>query len=280
VAWRWAVARDHAGEWGLASLLIGVGEPAESYLHRYPDAIIASEQLSGRAAASRLRRGVVARKRSAPAGVSIPMQTQLTGQWLFSQEAWRLVDTEWPHFIFSGSAGSISSYDLSQPLQAAGQPYFASLSAAIAERVFGAPADQMERAQAHQVLVRIPDRRARIEAIDTSAGDVSVTVTSGTAAGLRGVVLRAAWRSDPADVAWQRHDEEDLGDQPVRLATHGVPADFVVTLVAPGGQQVDLRSWDARFGRPQEEEQPAALDGLVLRWLAEASTSSSNTNAS
>jgi len=140
VAWRWALARDHTGEWGLASLLIGVDEPAESYRHRYPEAIIASEALSGRTAASRLRRGVLAPKRAAPAAVAIPTQSQLTGQWLFSQESWRLVDTEWPHFIFSGGVGPVSSYDLSVPLQAADQPYFASLSAAIAERVFGVPA--------------------------------------------------------------------------------------------------------------------------------------------
>lgn len=267
MAWRWAVARDHTGEWGLASLLVGVGEPGEPYLHRYPDAIIAAESLSGRTAASRLRRGFVARKRFAPAGVVIPTQSQLTGQWLFSQEPWRLVNTDWPQFIFSGSVG-ISSYDLSQPLQATGRPYFASLSAAIAERVFGASADQMERAQAHQVLVRIPDRRARIKAIDITDGNISITVTTGTTDGYNGVKLRAAWRPEPTDIAWQRHDEGDLSDQPIRLDTNGVPADFVVTLVADG-QQVDLRSWDERFGRPEEEEQAGSLDGLVSRWLAE-----------
>jgi hypothetical protein len=177
VAWRWAVARDHAGQWGLASLLVGVGEQGETYRHRYAEAIIAGEQLSGRAAASRLRRGIVARKRSAPAGIAIPTQSQLTGQWLFSQEAWRFVNTDWPHFVFSGSVGSVSTYDLSQPLQAVGQPYFPSLSAAIAERVFGVPANEMERAQVNQVLVRIPNRRARIEAIETSDGDVSIIVS-------------------------------------------------------------------------------------------------------
>lgn len=268
VAWRWAAARDHAGQWGLASLLIGVGESTDPYRHRYPEAIIASEALSGRAAAGRLRRGVLAPKRWGQA-VAIPTQTQLTGQWLFSEESWRLVNTAWPHFTFSGGVGPVSSYDLSVPLQAAGQPYFASLSATIAERVFGVPADEMEHVQAHQVLVRIPDRRARIEAIDANGGDLLVTVTSGTAAGLTGVALRAVWRSEPADVAWHRHDEDDLGDQPVRLPTQGVPTDFVVALVAPDGHQVDRRSWDERFGRPEEEHQPASLDGLVLRWLGE-----------
>ncbi|MDQ6806774.1 MAG: ATP-binding protein [Actinomycetota bacterium] len=199
----------------------------------------------------------------------LPTQPDVTGQWLFSQEAWRFVVTDWPHFIFSGSVGSNPSYDLTQPLQASGQPYFASLSAAIAECVFTAPANQMERAQAHQVLVRIADRRGRIDAIDISEGNVSVVVATDREDGLKGFVLRSAWRRESAEVAWERHDEENLSDRTVRLVTNGVPAEFVVTLVAPDGQQVDLRSWDERFGRPEEEKQPGALDGLVSRWLAE-----------
>jgi hypothetical protein len=201
--------------------------------------------------------------------VTLPTQPEVTGLWLFSQEAWRFVETDWPHFVFSGSVGINANYDLTPPLQAVGQPYFASLSAAIAEHVFTAPANAMERAQAHQVLVRIPDRRGRIDKIDVNEGDLSVTVSSHTDDGLKGFVLRAAWRSDSADVAWQRHDEENLTGRSVRLATNGVPAEFVATLIAVDGQQVDLRSWNERFGRPDEDEQPGSLDGHVSRWLAE-----------
>jgi len=273
VAWRWAAARDHAGTWGLAALLVGVGEKIEPFRHRYPGVVVAGEQLGSRAAASRLRRGLVARKRDAPSGIVLPTQPDITGLWLFSDERWRLVPTDWPTFVFSGSVGVNFSCDLTPPLQARGEPYFLSGLAAVAELVFGAPPGELDRAQPHQVLVRIPDRRGRITSVGIVDGSVAVDLASRVAGGFDGFVLRAAWRTDTADVVWTRKDVEELGAPPVTFATEGVPAEFVATLVDASGHQIDRRAWTETFGRPQppvvDEPEPIDLLATVTRWLGE-----------
>lgn len=273
VAWRWAAARDHAGTWGLAALLVGVGEETEPFRHRYPGIVLAGEQLGSRAAASRLRHGLVARKRHAPSGIVLPTQPEITGLWLFSDESWRLVPTDWPTFTFSGSVGLNFSCDLTPPLQAPGEPYFPSGLAAVAELVFGAPPGELDRAQPHQVLVRIPDRRGRLTSVEIVDGSVAVGLASRVAGGLDGFVLRAAWRADTADVVWTRKDVEELGTAPVTFATEGVPAEFVATLVDTSGRQIDRRAWNETLGRPPppavEELVPIDLLEKVTQWLGE-----------
>lgn len=273
VSWRWASARDYQGQWGLVSLLVGVGEGTKPFRHRYGDVVIAGEQISGRVAASRLRRGSVARQRDVPRGVVLPTQTQVTGQRLFSGEPWRLVPTEWPTYTFSGSVGSQFSCDLTPPLHAPGEPYFPSRLAAIAELVFGAPPSEMDRGQPYQLLVRVADRRGRITAVDLVEDDVTVSIMSGLDGGLDGFVLRAAWRAESEDAVWQRQDVAQLTAGAVPFATGGVPAEFVATLVDGDGQQIDRRAWNENYGRPASLADVGGdtvdLAARVERWLGE-----------
>lgn len=84
---------------------------------------------------------------------------------------------------------------------------------------------------------------------------------------LDGFVLRAAWRQEPVSTEWKREDLPLTEPKTVVLETGGVPAEFAVVLVDPGGMEVDRRVWNEQFGRPTQE--PGSLDAFVARWLTE-----------
>jgi hypothetical protein len=244
-----------------------VGEDVQPFDHRYDSVIVAGEELSPRTAASRLRRGIVSRKARLPKGVGFPAQQQVTPQWIYSCDEYLFIPEGWPYLLVSASAGQSGSFDLQRPLHADGQPYFPSFAAALAERVFGVSPMELQRGQAAQVLVRIPDRRARIAAVDVHEDAVHVEVGSSQAAELGGFVLRAMWRREPGSIEWERHDHALSEPETVVLETGGVPAEIVVALVDRDGSETDRRAWNEQFGRPAEES--GSLDAVVARWLTE-----------
>ncbi len=267
MAWRWAATRDQSDDWRLASLVASVGDPVQPCYHRYDRVIIAAEELTPRAAASRLRKGMVSRKVKAPKGVEFPVQQQVTPQWIYSCDEYIYTRGGWPYLVVSVSAGERSYLDLQPPLQSPGKPYFPSVTAALAEKVFGVSPTEMQRGQAAQVLVRIPDHRARIVAVDVHDDGVHVEVGSCKPAELVGFVLRAAWRQEPETIEWERYDYPLTQPETVILETGGVPAEIVVAMVDAEGQEIDRRSWNEQFGRPTQE--PGSLDAFVARWLTE-----------
>lgn len=268
VGWHWVAARGYSGDWALVSLVVVVDEKPEPAYHRYSDVILATEVLTGRAAAGRLRRGVVSQKRKMPDDLAFPTQTHVTPQWLYSGDPWLFVDTQWPHYVFSGSVGQTASIDLSRPLQAPGKPYFPSVAAALAERIFMTSPGQFERGQPLQVLVKIPDRRGRIASIEFEDDAIAIALDSGRESGLKGFLLRAAWRPEPEDVVRRRHDEPVLGPGTVRVPLERVPAECAVALIDPVGRQFDYRSWNEQ-SLPAVEDQPQSIEALVARWLSE-----------
>lgn len=180
VAWRWAVACNYSDNWGLASLVVSLGDDVEPFYHRYDSVIVTAEKLSPRVAASRLRKGMVSTKGRVPKGVVFPVPQQTTPQWIYSCDEYGFVREGWPCLSVSTSAteDGVSSLDLQQPLQSPGQPYFPSFAAALAEKVFGIEPAKLQGGQAAQVLVRIPDRRARIATVDVHEDTVRVEVGS------------------------------------------------------------------------------------------------------
>jgi hypothetical protein len=269
VAWRWAVARNHSGNWGLASLVVSLGDDVQPFCHRYASVILAVEELSPRTAASRLRKGMVSAKDRVPKGVVFPVPQQITPEWIYSCDEYGFVREGWPCLTISTSAteGGVGSLDLQQPLQSPGQPYFPSFAAALAEKVFGIEPAKLQGGQAAQVLVRIPDRRARIATVDVHEDTLHVGVGGCESAELDGFVLRAAWRQEPASTEWKREDHSLAEPKTVVLETDGVPAELAVVLVDSDGMEIDRRAWNERFGRPAED--PGSLDALVARWIGE-----------
>jgi hypothetical protein len=267
VAWRWGAARDFNGSWGLLSLVVSVGEKVEPFHHRYGSAIVAGEQLSPRTAGSRLRRGIVARKARLPEGVAFEPPQQVSPLWIYSGEQYRFVPSGWPCLLATASAGQSGSVDLQQPLNAAREPFFPSFAAALGQLVFGVSPAELQTGQAAQALVRIPDRRARIAAIDVHEDEVHAIVESSKRDELGAFMLRATWRSEPDSVAWERQDHTLSGSETVVLQTDGVPAEIVVVLVDDACDEIDRRAWNEQFGRPAEP--PGSLEAVVARWLTE-----------
>jgi hypothetical protein len=267
VAWRWAAARDYTGSWALVSLVVSVGEDVQPFHHRYDSAIVAGEELSPRTAASRLRRGIVARRARLPKGVAFAPQQQVSPQWIYSRDDYRFVPAGWPCLLVSASAGQSGSFDLQRPLHSDGEPYFPSFAAALGEKVFRVSPTELQTGQAAQVLVLIPDRRARIAAVDVHEDAVHVAVEGSQASEFGGFVLRAMWRREPESVEWARHDHVLSEPENVVLQTGGVPAEIVVALVDGAGRETDRRSWNEQFGRPAEPS--GSLEAVVARWLTE-----------
>jgi hypothetical protein len=236
-------------------------------MHRYDAAIIAVEELSAEFAAERLREGTCWEGEGGSAPISLPAQGDVVPQWVDSAEQWALTESGWPRLVVSARGGDSAYVDPLQPLRAVEMPFFPSLGAAVAERVFRVPPTELRLGQHPTVLVRIAERRGRIAAVETHEGEVRVVVEEGREGGLDGFLLRAAWRPEPGSREWERSDHTLDGPGPVELETGGVPAELVVALVDSLGFEIDRRSWDEQFGRPMEE--PGSLEGLVARWLGE-----------
>ena len=80
------------GQLGLLSLVVSAGEQIKPFHHRYESVIVAGEQLSPRTAASRLRRGIVARKARLPKGVvAFEPQQQVSPLWITAASSYRFV---------------------------------------------------------------------------------------------------------------------------------------------------------------------------------------------
>jgi hypothetical protein len=267
VAWRWGAARDFTGKWGLLSLVVSVSEQVQPFHHRYGSVIVAGEELSPRTAASRLRRGIVARKARLPKSVAFDPRQQVSPLWIYSGENYRFVPSGWPCLLVTATAGQSGSVDLQQPLNAVGQPFFPSFAAALGQLVFGVSPAELQTGQAAQALVRIPDRRARLAAVDVHEGAVHATVQSSKPDEFGPFLLRAIWRREPESVEWERQDYALSGSETVVLQTNGVPAEIVVVLVDDAGREIDRRAWNEQFGRPAEPQ--GSLEAVVARWLTE-----------
>jgi len=145
-------------------------------------------------------------------------------------------------------------------------PYFPTLQVALASLVYGVPPSQLLTNLNPQVLVRLPDLRARLTARATEEGIVEVSVVEGKRGGCRGTTLQATWRLRSHDVEWQRHKEqiEHPGIRPID--TRGIPSDFWVLLTDEAGVALDRAGWSADAG-PIELSGP--LSARVERWSSE-----------
>lgn len=259
---------DRGGNWGLVALTVELGQGATELCHTYPTLVVAVEELDGASAAERLREGVLTGEKTDGLEVSLPIPESTGSQWIYSNEDWRLTEPGWPRWLVEFGAGSIPHIEPQQPLIAGGQPFYPSVTDAVAERVFLVAPGQLRLGAHPPVSLRFTDRRGRIAAVEVLDGQVTVAIEEGVAGGLTGFILRAAWRLDPDAREWQREDHLlDAGPRRIPLAAEEVPAVLVVVLVDPEGREVDRHSWDGRFDLPSGE--PEDLGALVARWLEE-----------
>jgi Putative DNA-binding domain len=236
-------------------------------LDRYPTVVIGVEELDGKTAAERLRQGQLSGGETDGLTVSLPVPERAAPQWIYGTEEWGLTEPGWPRWLVETGAGAVPHVEPLQPLLVSGQPFYPSLTAAVAERVFHVTPDRLRLGQHPPVSLRLTERRGRIAAIEIRGDEVAVLVEEGVPGGLAGFALRGAWRLLPEAREWWRDDHELEGSGRVQLPIEEVPAELVVVLVDPDGHEVDRRSWDDRFDSSSEE--PEDLGALVSRWLGE-----------
>lgn len=268
LSWRWAAVGRESGEWSLIALVLEVDPSSKSTPRqdRYPEAIIAVEELDAETAAARLL-AFTASPDDDATQVLIPEQQNAVPQWIYSCEQWGLTPSGWPRLVAEVGGGATTYADPSQPLLAAGVPFYPSLGEAIAERVFRLPPELVRLGQHAPVSVRLNDRRGRIAAIDAGGENVSVKIEEGTPGGLDGFHLYAAWRSELALEEWSRSDHALLGPETVAPETDGVPAEFVAALVDPDGNEVDRCIFERRLHLPVNPAE--TFETSVARWIEE-----------
>jgi hypothetical protein len=199
--------------------------------------------------------------------VSLPVPEDVPPQRIYGIEEWGLTDSGWSRLVVEAGAGSVFYVEPQQPLLAPGQPFYPSLAAAVAERVFCVPPGRLRLGQHPPLSLRYTDRRGRIAALEVASDQVALMLEEGQPGGLAGFSLRAVWRPEPDARDWSREDRELVGPGRLELATDGVPAELIAILVDPEGREIDRRSWDEHFDLPAKE--PESLEALVVRWLGE-----------
>jgi hypothetical protein len=269
ISWNWAAARTNAGEWQLLAVCLRGATTVPDRNLRYGNVVIRSEAITPRAAASRLRRGAVgARGKLADALRFAPVNGEVHGQWCFTNDRMYLRATPWAHYyLHQRLADSISTDRLYEPLIARGQPYFPSLTPALAGIVFGVAPTALQNHTTSTLMVQLPDTRGRITSLQARDGQIVVGLAP---AGSRvaGMTIHAAWRTDPDDTAWHHYtyaDPTDVGE--ILVPTDGVPAEMSIALLTPSGALLDQRGWSEQFGQPPADE--SDLQGLATHWLAE-----------
>lgn len=146
-------------------------------------------------------------------------------------------------------------------------PYYPSVRAALAELVYGVPPTELQGAFNPEILVRLPDLRARIEGVAFKEGTVQVTVAEGKASGLVGFSLRAAWRLEPGQSVWSKSDLPIRRAGTLTFETGDVPAEMSIALVDASSTLVDRYRWSEAFGQRPEVLGP--ISARLARWITE-----------
>jgi hypothetical protein len=247
-------------------LVVELGISAVPLSNCFPAAFLAVEELTNAEAAQRLREGRLTSAAAQGLAVSFPVPANATPQWIYSSDSWAFIESGWSRWVVEAGAGSASYVEPQQPLLSPDLPFYPSLAAAVAEKVFCVAPGQLRLGQHPPISLRQTDRRGRIAALEVTSDQVALVLEEGEEGGLKGFALRTAWRADPGAVQWSRNDRALAGPCRIELVPE-VPAELIAVLVDSQGREVDRRSWDERYDTSPQE--PESLEALVVRWLGE-----------
>jgi Putative DNA-binding domain len=268
VSWRWAAVPQSEDDWGLVALVIEAGSTVlpDPRIDRYPKAIVAVEELSAEEAAARLDAFVVGMEGEEPK-VGLPEQHDVVLQRVWAGEEWALTTVGWPRLIATAGGGAAIYADPGIRLSAPDQTFYPSLGDAVAERVYRLPPARVRINQVAPLCFLLVDRRGRIAGLTARAERIAIDMEEGIPGGLEGFDLRLAWRPEPDAAEWSRDNRPCHSPGVLELPMDGVPAEFVVALLDPDGEEVDRRILDPQTDVAAED--PETLEGLVARWIGE-----------
>ncbi len=272
IAWCWAAA--HAGaDWKFALLTVrGATRVARNFL-TYPNLMISTQELSPAAAAKRFATGTTGPLPAVKGGMHFtPLQGLTNPFWMTTEpeHRYRLALPDWPHYYVNSNPGPMSNLyvGMDDPLLGGSQfPYYPSVRAALAELVYGVSPAELQGAFNPEILVRLPDLRAKIEGVAFKEGTVQVTVAEGKASGVAGCSLRAAWRLEQGQIVWTMRDLRIKKPGTVTFETGDVPAEMSIVLVDASDALIDRYRWSEALG--QRPELLGPLSARLARWVTE-----------
>lgn len=268
VRWAWAATRDDDGAWRLAHVALRTSADVEETFLRYDGAAFGVESVSPRAAARRLRAGLVVPKAHLGSRLEFDVpQGSVYGNWLTTErDGVILHENPWPE-LFVPLSGNAVARPPAGPLQTSGQRLFPHWSAAVSELVFERPIEPFAVQRQPLGAIRLADARARFADLRVAPDSVAVSVESEmtTLAGWR---VRAAWRAARGDARWRTLDDVALSDAGVtHLHVVGVPYEMVIVLVDDRDNITDRRGWEG--GNVPRVEDESRLLARVERWRHE-----------
>jgi hypothetical protein len=273
VRWAYAATRTADGAWELAFLSVLGDAAAEPRWLHYAEVAVGIEQLTSRAAGRRLRAG-----RAIPAG-------RLKGGLSFNPPGGRVNPTrittdptpqpylmagaDWPEYLVNVTLVGPGSHAnrLTDALHAAGLPFYPSVADAIGELVLGVSGEKLQRHTSPQVVIRLPDRRARLAEVTVEVSAVSVWVERGESETSE-LTLHAVWRREPEDATLQRAELPIADSGVYEVGTSVFPDEMTLALVASDGTMLDRQGWQ-RGMLGLRPEQIVALDARVARLAAQ-----------
>ncbi len=229
-------------------------------------------QLSPQQASRRFLRRVV-RPKTAPDGalkVDIPAHAERP-LWVTTEPDYGYYLSppgQWPTYTINFNLHEqFALPGLLDPLKGKGVPYYPTLQGALAELLYGVPPRTLGATIAPNVLVRLPDLRARLSAITSKDGVIRVGVEQGKAAGAAGCRVEAAWRYGADDSAWNRFASVVRRPRDVAIRVGRFPAEMWMLLSDSDGFALDRRGWSAEIGTQLDTVGP--LSARVERWITE-----------
>lgn len=265
IAWSWAAVRGQ-GNLQLFLLAITSARSADYVLLDYGDILIGREQLTPVAAAQRLRRGIAAQT---PALEFTPPTSTIYPMWVTAEVEFRyaLALPEWPHYYGNWSLPQVSGANPSgaQSLIKAGQPFYATLSAALGDILYGSPPNEVQPNLSPGILIRLPDLRGHFGRPRVNEGVVELPVIGGRRR-LRKALVEVTWRDTPIDSTWKRQAVAVPRSGLLELDTGGVPSELWALLWCDQ-EVVDRTGWSEATSA--EVEIAGSPELRAERWIAE-----------
>jgi hypothetical protein len=273
ISWSWMALQDDSGSWNVPLLAVRGASRCRRQVLRYRRLLLGCEQLTPVQAAQRFRKKIITR-RSADGVPALKIDTPTYPErplWITTE-----VDTvrylappgEWPMYTINFNIqAQIGMPGLLEPLNASDQPYYPTIQAAISELLYALPPRHIGANIGPNVLVRLPDLRARLSNPASETGRLRIEVEEGRPGGAKGFRLKAAWRATSDEYRWQRQEIAVNRPRKLSIGIAGFPEEMWLILTDPTGVAVDRRGWSAEIGSPLKDLGPLA--SRVERWISE-----------
>jgi len=272
IAWSWMALREADGSWRVPLLSVRGATRTPQVRLVYRRLMLGCLQLSPRQASRRFLRRIVQPKTGPDAALKVEIPTHAERPlWITTEPDYGYYLSppgQWPTYMINFNLHEqFALPGLLDPLKGKGVPYYPTLQGAVAEILYGLPPRTLGATIAPNVLVRLPDLRARLTVITSKDGLIRVGVEEGKAGGVAGCRVEAAWRNAADDSVWNRSATVIRRPREVAFRVGRLPEEMWILLSDSDGSALDRRGWSAEIGTQLNTVGP--LSARVERWITE-----------